>query len=96
MKAQVEKILFKEGDYVAHRDNISMRMEVERVVYKRREYIDENNKPVVKHFCIGVRCRWWLGEELQKNVFHSNTLIPWEIAEKGQIYASRYLESIKK
>ena len=55
MKAQVEKILFKEGDYVAHRDNISMRMEVERVVYKRREYIDENNKPVVKHFCIGVR-----------------------------------------
>ncbi len=87
-----KKIYFKTGDHVAHRDNISLRMEVERIIYKKREMFDGS----FKNFCIGVRCRWWIGDEMNKEVYHSNTLIPWDIVEKDGIRgAQNYLNEVR-
>ena len=86
------KYKFKDGDAVAHVDNLSQKMHVSRIVKKiKKEPTGKmaEGKPVYVSIDImlGVECHWW--EDLsgkrtfRKEKFHSHELLPWDIAQKN-------------
>lgn len=85
------KRFFKEGDLVAHKENLELKMEVRRIIRSRKIYKKEGNKERV--FTLGVECGWWVGKELNKDVFHTNSIIPWDVVEEGFIAVIKYIEA---
>lgn len=73
--------LFREGDLVAHKENIGLRMEVRKVIRTKLKPRSSSEKPRV--FINGIECGWWVGEEYQKEIFYTRSLVPWETCEKG-------------
>ena len=86
----------KEGEPVAHITNLSFRMSIEKLLYKRAEifcnqsdpnaFFDTNQKRWLrnKKLLVGVRCRWVNGDGMFESTdFHSRELVPWEVALKG-------------
>ena len=85
------KRFFKEGDYVAHKENAELKMEVRRIIRSKRRYPKEGNKERI--FTLGIECSWWVGKELRKDVFHTNSLVPWDIAEEGYMAILKYFDA---
>lgn len=79
-----------EGLDVAHIDNLDQKMHVEKLLYAERKYNDGENEKIHRLFN-GVRCHWWgpHPDDSDKRMlthadFHTNELIPWDIAVKGE------------
>lgn len=87
------KKIFKEGEVVAHIENLQQKMNVARILKEVTTYptgeTDNEGNPVRKKGSkmIGIECHWWEAIEerntLRKERFHSRELIPWNIAERG-------------
>jgi len=89
----MSKYKFKEGDEVFHKDNLTEKLIVRRILKESKEILKWNGKEQVKESVIkmiGIECHWWSfnketeKKELIKDKFHSNELIPKEIVEKGK------------
>jgi uncharacterized protein YodC (DUF2158 family) len=81
------KIYFKEGDEVAHKENIELKMEVRRVI---RIVKDE------KKYIIGIECGWWEDSVYKKEKFHTSKLIPWSVAQQGYVSTVKWIENRNK
>ena len=88
---EFRKYRFKEGDAVAHVNNLGKQLHVARIIKKKQKESygkDGSGKEVVvsKEIMLGVECHWWEGKDedayLQKGRFHSAELVPWDIAVK--------------
>lgn len=93
-KDMEEKRYFSASEEVAHKDNLGLKMEVSRVIKEYRNVIhDRGNSKVVekKCFIVGIECKWWDGGKRCIDVFHSKTLVPWDVAEEGHIAVVKYL-----
>ena len=81
------KRLFREGDEVAHKENIGLKLQVIKVVRKKKVLSDNKTRD----FVLGIQCGWWDGDTYAKEIFHTNHLVPWSIAEAGYVSVIRYL-----
>ena len=86
-----ETYRFKDGDEVAHVDNLKLMMHVGRLIKKgKKEPTGKmlDGKPVYQTYqiLIGIECHWWQEingvKEFRKHRFHSRELLPWDIAQK--------------
>jgi len=75
------KKYLREGQEVAHKENLTTKMEVRKII--RRVKKAKNDEDMDRRFTLGVECGWWNGERYNKEVFHTHTLVPWEIAEEA-------------
>lgn len=87
-----EHYRFKEGDEVAHVDNLELKMHVSRLIKKsKKEPTGKmlDGKPVYQTYIIlvGIECHWFQEvngiKEFRKHRFHSRELLPWNIACKN-------------
>lgn len=86
---------FKEGDSVAHMDNLSVKLTVQRVVKEFKTIRSEKaTTTLIERRCMikGIECGWW-GPDKQyyTNVFHSTSLVPYSVAEEGYVAVEKYL-----
>lgn len=94
--------MFKEGDDVAFKNNIGLKMTVEEIVFKTisvpvSEKEDGSGfEKKEKRIIDGIVCFWMKGAEVCNHKFRTDVLVPWEIAMKGIDAVATYLESIKK
>jgi len=79
-----------EGMDVAHIDNLGKKMQVEKLIYAERKFHD-GERERIKRLFNGVRCHWWgphpeMPKEkiLNHSDFHTNELVPWDVAVKGE------------
>jgi hypothetical protein len=82
--SEEEKIIFKEGESVCHKENLKLEMIVSRILKESSEFIKGVNKdgsPIKEKGIrmIGIECHWWEtnkeGEKkLQVHKFHSREL----------------------
>lgn len=89
------KYYFKEGEEVYHKDNLKVKLIVNRVlkdsVQIRKGFDMKEGKPIMETVIrmIGVECHWWEHSEalnekqLRTYKFHSTELVPKDIVEKG-------------
>ena len=89
------KFYFKEGDEVAHKDNLGVKLTVQRIIKEFKTIRSEKaSSTLIERRCMlkGIECGWW-GPDKQyyKNVFHSTSLIPFEVAEEGFVAVEKYL-----
>jgi uncharacterized protein YodC (DUF2158 family) len=82
---------FKDGDEVAHVDNLGLKMHISRLIKKvKKEPTGKmcDGKPVYETFqiLIGIECHWFqvINEvkEFRKHRFHSRELLPWDVAQE--------------
>lgn len=91
------KKYFIEGDEVAHKENLSLKLTVDRIIkYKKMVTVYGQKEKVEKDFISGIRCGWWKKkkneDEYVYGIFHSQHLIPWEIAQQGKEKVIEYLQ----
>lgn len=96
---------FQRNEEVAHIENLPLKMRVVEVKWKYGEVStgeltrSPEGKPVFKkvkkRLIDGILCEWWEGNQLHRQKFHSELLVPWPIAEKGKQAAEEFVESIK-
>lgn len=83
---------FKEGEDVAHKECLSDKLIVRRII-KKKVKIPGTDKDIDKF--IGLECAWWQGsgdeKKYVKSIFHSRELVPWEIAQKGEKEVIKWL-----
>ena len=91
-----EKRHFKEGDEVVHKENPTMKMEVRKIVRTKKEFTNDSGEKDNYSQIIGIECGWWNDREYKKEVFHTKTLVPAEVAEGGYTDIIRYLDNAKK
>ncbi len=98
---EYKKKWIKEGMNVAERDNLSKRMTVERILRKAYKYIDEHGNEQIRKRIEGVLCYWWETNSKDKNgtiargTFHTNNLVPWDIAEEGYMAMMKFYEELE-
>ena len=103
----ITKTRFKEGDSVAHKDNLKNKMTVSTIYTETIEIstgipkkdgkgFETKPKKIIK----GIGCYWFGPEEDTNGVkqqhdyrYHSRDLVPWEIAVKGVEEVIKYLEN---
>lgn len=90
------KLFFKEGDDVAHKENITLKLEVKRIVIDKKSFKDDDGTKITRRHIAGIECGWWNGEDYMKEIFHSNSIIPWDIAMLGHASVMRYLTEKKE
>jgi len=87
------KKYFVEGDEVAHKDNLKLKLIVERIIkYTKKVTVYGQKEKVEKSFLSGIRCGWWDKKVWLMKDFHSNHLVPWEIAVQGKEKVNEWLE----
>jgi hypothetical protein len=90
---------FKDGDEVAHIDNVEKKLRVT-TINKHEEFfktgnLDKNGSEEIKprSRMDGITCHWWKDNEVQTYTFHSRELVPWDIALKGKEEAEEWLST---
>ncbi len=95
---EIQRHYFKEGDEVAHKENLTQMMEVRRLIKKKVKHGDDP-KAEQHIFMIGIECGWWQdingAREYRKEIFHTKTLVPFDVAEGGHIEVLKWLDSHK-
>ena len=88
---------FSEGEEVAHKENLSLKLTVARILFKSI-YLspsDKSNDHKIDHApvkkMIGIECHWWNGNDLRKAKFHSCELVPWSIVMQGDKNVKAFL-----
>ena len=103
----ITKVRFKEGDKVAHKDNLKREMTVSTIHTATIEVstgvVKEDGKGFetkTKKIIRGIGCYWFGPEEDDNGIkqqhdytYHSRDLVPWETAVKGIDEVIKYLES---
>lgn len=88
---QIRKYRFKEGDAVAHVNNLGKKLYVRRIIKKIKKETygkDGEGKDIIitSEIMLGIECHWWEGQgensSLVKDKFHSIELIPWDVAQQ--------------
>jgi hypothetical protein len=84
---------FKEGDMVAHKENLEQRLEVRRIIRRKSKLTtEEGERESFKVFTLGIECGWWSDTKTyKKEVFHTKSIIPWDVAQEGFIAVVKYL-----
>jgi hypothetical protein len=93
----------KEGMEVAERDNLALKMVVERLLKRTKKVAtykrDADGNIIYQNKVImeGVECYWW-GTEGEAHVkvkekFHTQRLVPWEVAVKGKQAVVEWIEA---
>lgn len=108
MSEENEKKFFKEGDEVAHKENPNLKMEVRRIIKIKRSVPGSDPKEF-HSFTVGIECGWWkasnngeqekdnfLKDDYRKEVFHSKSLVPWDVAQLGFVAMLEWLKTAKK
>jgi len=90
---RTNKILFKEGDEVAHKENLNTQLEVRKIIRAKKRGRKEGEPD--RTFTLGIECGWWVGNEYRVQVFHTNVLVPWSIASDGYTSVVRYLNDMQ-
>ena len=85
------KKYLKEGSEVAHKEALSVKMEVRKIIWRVKK---GKQGDMDRRFLLGIECGWWNNGTYNKEVFHTHTLVPWEIAEEGHIAVIKYLDSL--
>lgn len=94
---------FSENEEVAHVDCLDVKMRVIKICWRytnRSTGVSEANpkqgfkKERIK-FLEGIECQWWEGRSLKTKRFHSQMLVPWIIAERGQQEVTEWIEQIQ-
>jgi uncharacterized protein YodC (DUF2158 family) len=92
---------FREGEEVCHKNNLKLKMTVERILKKtvagkpgvvdlrKVESVEDIEKKI---YIIGIECHWWDGDKLAKGKFHSRELVPFNIGQDPK-QLKVYLES---
>lgn len=91
---------YSEGEDVAHKDNLGLKMVVKRILRRIKEVKPKDGNP--EHMLvqdrtfsiIGIECGWWEGNKLVKERFHSRELVPWTIVTQGEENVKQFLDSI--
>ena len=92
---------FKEGDDVAHKNNLIQMMTVKEIIYKnidvpvkaKEDGSGFEKKSVSK--LDGILCYWWDDKrEYHEVKFHSREIVPWRIALQGTIAVHNYLNQL--
>lgn len=76
------KYWIKDGMAVAHIENLSQKLFVQKV-HK------ENSK------VLGVEVHWWQDKVLQKHMFHTDELLPWDVVLQGPEEVKKWISSEK-
>lgn len=98
---------FSDGEEVAHIDNLTQKLFVKRKIWRTIDQstgeIDHENggfkkKPVKK--LEGIEVFWWSivenkKKEIKEYTFHSEQLVPWNVALKGKEIADKWLEEMR-
>lgn len=91
-----KKFRFKEGDEVAHKDNLETKMIVDRIIKKSYKYKDFTSDPPQEKIGIkilGISCHWWNKDNnIERFKFHTQEIIPFDIAKKGQKSVDKWLK----
>lgn len=91
---------FKEGDRVAHIEELELKLYVTEIIKESRKFPigkdnDGNDKFEIKTRMIGIKCHWWHDKELHRFRFHSSELVPFEVAQTGREKSEKWLEANK-
>lgn len=80
---QYPKHKFKQGEEVAHIDNLQQKMNIERLV-KSAKTVDNGTEKLNVSYLQYIRCHWWAkGGDYVVGMFHSRELVPYDIAQEG-------------
>ena len=105
------KIFLKDGDLVCHVSNLKLVLSIDKVIYESREIICEAGTPRCykkddgqfycrRSFIQGVQCKYLdkvSGQiHIIKELFHSNTLIPYAIVLQGEVAIQNFLIDLTK
>ena len=92
------------NEEVAHVENLTLKMRVVEIKWKYGEVstgevvkdADGKNtfKKVKKRLIDGILCEWWNDNTLMRQKFHSELLVPWPVAQKGQAAVDSFIESV--
>lgn len=95
--SKFEKNWVHEGDPVAHTTNCHMKMTVRRILFRNKSYEDphDKKKEIRKKILRGIECEWFEGETFRKEMFHSKSLVPWDIALLGEAAVCEYVNNRK-
>lgn len=95
---------FSENEEVAHVDCLTVKMRVVKICWR---YLNASTgvpadnpkvdgfKKEKKKFLDGIECQWWESGSLKNKRFHSQMLIPWIIAERGQKEVEEWTQEIQ-
>ena len=92
---------FKEGEDVAHKENISQKLTVSRILKESISYpsgeTDTQGNEIKKlgTRMIWIECHWWVDGKLMIHQFHSRELVPFEIASQGKDAVIEWIEKTK-
>jgi hypothetical protein len=89
-----KKNWIKEGMEVAHKELLSRKMMVVRILRRFRD-VHIDGKKETKSEIIGVECRYKKESDLFLEKFHTRELVPYEIAEGGFIEVLKFLDEIE-
>ena len=94
---------FEPNDKVAHIENLEQAIIVKEI--KRRKIFvstgekdPQNTKAFIKkpvNRIEGILCYWWQNKEYMEKTFHSEMLVPWEVAEKGKVESQKWIAQKK-
>ena len=98
------KYLFKEGEQVYHKENLSLLMTVSRILKESKMFTkgyDAKGNAIKEEGIrlIGIEVHWWQADpitkikDLKTHKFHSTELVPKEIGEKGEEATKEWLRS---
>jgi len=99
---------FTESEQVAHIENLTLPMRVVGIKWKTRNVSTGKLVPgkgddtgevfekKEKRMLDGIVCQWWKSDELIEKRFHSETLVPWVVAQKGREQAEEWLQEMKE
>jgi hypothetical protein len=93
---------FEETDRVAHIENLEQAMTVKevkrRTIFIRTDEMNAEKTEFIKkkvNRIEGIVCYWWEDKKYMEKSFHSEMLVPFEIAEKGKEEAEKWINKKK-
>lgn len=90
------KVYFKEGDEIAHKENLEHKMYVARILKVRvpSKELDKEGNFNGKYYSRieGVECHWWMNNDLKTAKFHTRELVPFDIAKEGKEKVKEWIE----
>jgi hypothetical protein len=93
--------MFREGDEVAYKNNIGVKMVVKEIVLRTisvpvREKTDGTGfEKEDKRVLDGIVCFWMTGSTMNEFKFRSDLLVPWDVAIQGIAKVAEYIDMVK-
>ena len=91
MEQKNRKLFFKEGDEVAHKENPLLKMEVRRIIRTKLKPRKEGEPD--RRFTHGIECGWWGENGYCQEIFHTRSIVPYDVAQMGFNEIIRWLDA---